>query len=144
MPRPLPDVNYYSHRDYGTLAALALADARGNGRVWRTRQCLSHRHRITILSVIEEEARGIGEFFSHGVYNTRYLYGMNEAQERAYIEDVIESIDKHIGRRVVGSLTLAITHTERSIPPLAEYTTSMFAISSTTTSRCRSMCRRAR
>ena len=71
--------------------------------------------------VIEECKARDWEFFSHGVYNTRYLYGMNEAQERAYIEDVIESIDNHIGWRVIGSLTPAITHTERSIPLLAEY-----------------------
>ena len=46
---------------------------------------------------------------------------MNEAQERAYIEDVIKSIQEHTGQRVIGSLTPAITHTERSIPLLAEY-----------------------
>jgi len=34
---------------------------------------------------------------------------------------VVESISKHTGQRVIGSLTPAITHTERSIPLLAEY-----------------------
>ena len=29
------------------------------------------------------------EFFSHGIYNTRYCYGMDEAQERAIIENSI-------------------------------------------------------
>ena len=43
---------------------------------------------------------------------------MNKAQERSYIEDVIESIDKHIGRRVIGSLTPA-TPTRSGIPLLA-------------------------
>ena len=27
------------------------------------------------------------EFFSHGIYNTRYTYGLSEAQERAMIRD---------------------------------------------------------
>ena len=37
------------------------------------------------------------------------------------IEDVIESIEKHTGQQVAGSLTPALTHTERSIDLLAEY-----------------------
>ena len=32
------------------------------------------------------------EFFSHGIYNTRYAYGMDEAQERAMIEDSVRTI----------------------------------------------------
>ena len=39
------------------------------------------------------------EFFSHGIYNTRYVYGMDEDQERAMIEDSMESIFKHTGQR---------------------------------------------
>ena len=121
MPRPLPDVIHYSHRDYGNRAGfwrmLEAMDAFGvRGSVSLNVATLDHHP-----EVIEECKARDWEFFSHGVYNTRYLYGMNEAQERAYIEDVIESIDKHIGRRVIGSLTPAITHTERSIPLLAEY-----------------------
>ena len=38
--------------------------------------------------VADANARG-WEFFSHGIYNTRYAYGMDEAQERAIIEDSI-------------------------------------------------------
>ncbi|MAW54408.1 MAG: polysaccharide deacetylase [Rhodospirillaceae bacterium] len=121
MPRPLPDVIHYSHRDYGNRAGfwrmLEVMEQYGvRGSVSLNVATLDHHP-----EVIEACKERDWEFFSHGIYNTRYLYGMNEAQERAYIEDVIESIKKHTGQRVIGSLTPAITHTERSIPMLAEY-----------------------
>jgi peptidoglycan/xylan/chitin deacetylase (PgdA/CDA1 family) len=65
-------------------------------------------------------ARG-WEFFSHGVYNTRYSYGMDEAQERALIEDSIRSVQAATGQRIRGYLAPALTHTERTFDLLAEY-----------------------
>ena len=121
MPRPLPDVIHYSHRDYGNragfwrmLEAMDQYDVRGSVSL----NVATLDHHPEVIAACKERN---WEFFSHGIYNTRYLYGMNEAQERAYIEDVIESIQKHTGQRVAGSLTPAITHTERSIELLAEY-----------------------
>jgi peptidoglycan/xylan/chitin deacetylase (PgdA/CDA1 family) len=61
------------------------------------------------------------EFFSHGVYNTRYSYNMDEAQERAMIEDCIRSIQAATGQRIRGYLAPALTHTERTMDLLAEY-----------------------
>jgi peptidoglycan/xylan/chitin deacetylase (PgdA/CDA1 family) len=61
------------------------------------------------------------EFFSHGIYNTRYSYGMDEAQERAIIEDSIRSIQAATGQRIRGYLAPALTHTERTFDLLAEY-----------------------
>ena len=34
------------------------------------------------------------EFFSHGIYNTRYTYGMSEEQEREMIRDSMATINK--------------------------------------------------
>lgn len=121
MPRPIPDVIHYSHRDYGNRSGfwrmLEVMDQYNvRGSVSLNVATLDHHP-----EVIEACKQRDWEFFSHGIYNTRYLYGMNEAQERAYIEDVIESIQKHTGQRVAGSLTPALTHTERSIDLLAEY-----------------------
>jgi peptidoglycan/xylan/chitin deacetylase (PgdA/CDA1 family) len=65
-------------------------------------------------------ARG-WEFFSHGVYNTRYSYGMDEAQERALIEDSIKTVMDATGQRIRGYLAPALTHTERTFDLLAEY-----------------------
>jgi peptidoglycan/xylan/chitin deacetylase (PgdA/CDA1 family) len=70
------------------------------------------------------------EFFSHGVYNTRYTYNMTEAQERAFIDDVKTSIRKWSGQEVAGWLAPALTLTERSMDLLAEagivYTLDLF------------------
>ena len=38
------------------------------------------------------------EFFSHGIYNTRYTYGLDEAQERAMIRDSMETIYQYTGQ----------------------------------------------
>src|SRR3546814_14802763 len=45
-----------------------------------------------IPEVVEDARQRGWEFFSHGIYNTRYSYGMDEAQERAIIEDSIRTV----------------------------------------------------
>ena len=52
----------------------------------------------------------IWEFFSHGIYNTRYTYGMSEAQEREMIRDSMESIKRHTGQNCAGYLAPALSH----------------------------------
>jgi len=120
-PRPHPDVLGYSLRDYGNRAG-----------VWRLFEVLDH-HRVrgsVALNValcehhpeIVEACRARGwEFFSHGVYNTRYPYGMDEAQERATIEDAIATVERHTGARLQGWLSPALANTERTPRLLAEY-----------------------
>jgi len=61
------------------------------------------------------------EIFSHGVYNTRYTYGMDEAGERALIEDAVSTVERHTGTRLRGWLSPALTNTERTPHLLAEY-----------------------
>ena len=61
------------------------------------------------------------EFFSHGIYNTRYSYGMDEAQERAVLEDSIRTVQAATGQRIRGYLAPALTHTERTLDLIAEY-----------------------
>jgi peptidoglycan/xylan/chitin deacetylase (PgdA/CDA1 family) len=46
---------------------------------------------------------------------------MDEAQERAIIEDSINTVLKATGQRIVGYLAPALTHTERTMDLLAEY-----------------------
>jgi len=75
-----------------------------------------HHPEITTASV----ERG-WEFYSHGIYNTRYLFEMTEADERAVIEDSIETIERACGQRPVGWLSPALTNTERTLDLLAEY-----------------------
>ena len=61
------------------------------------------------------------EFFSHGIYNTRYSYGMDEAQERAIIEDSIRTVKEATGQTIRGWLAPALTHTPHTLDLIAEY-----------------------
>jgi len=129
-PRPIPDVLNYAWRDYGNRAG-----------VWRMMEVME-RHRVRgsvslnvalcdhfpeIIAACVE--RG-WELFSHGVYNTRYTYGMDEDQERAMIRDVKATIKQHSGQDLAGWLAPALTNTDNTIRLLAEegvrYTLDLF------------------
>jgi peptidoglycan/xylan/chitin deacetylase (PgdA/CDA1 family) len=70
------------------------------------------------------------EFFTHGIYNTRYTYGMTEAQERAMILESMETIERAVGRLPAGYLAPALSHSEVTIDLFAElggtYTCDLF------------------
>lgn len=119
--RPVPDVMNYSHRDYGNRAGIwRLFDVMDRYEVrgsvsLNVAVCDHHPE------VIEACVKRDWELFSHGVYNTRYTYGMDEAQEREMIEDVFATIERASGQKVAGWLSPALTNTERTIDLLAEY-----------------------
>ncbi|QYU70893.1 polysaccharide deacetylase family protein [Leptolyngbya sp. 15MV] len=70
---------------------------------------------------VVEDARARGwEFFSHGIYNTRYAYDMSEEQERAIIADSVRTVEAATGQRIRGWLAPALTHTSRTLDLLAE------------------------
>src|SRR3546814_11905905 len=57
------------------------------------------------LPQVVEDANARGwEFFSHGIYNTRYSYGIDEAQERALREDSIRTVPQPEGQPLKGRL----------------------------------------
>ena len=60
------------------------------------------------------------DFMSHGIYNTRYLYGYSEAEERAFYQDSIETLKRHTGKQLKGMLGPAISGTERTPDLMAE------------------------
>jgi allantoinase len=120
-PRPLPDVLNYSHRDYGNrvgiwrmIEAMDRYSVRGSISL---NVALCEHHPEIIAACKERD----WEFFSHGIYNTRYLYGMDEAQERAVIEDAFATVEKYTGQRLAGWLSPALSNTERTMDLLAEY-----------------------
>jgi peptidoglycan/xylan/chitin deacetylase (PgdA/CDA1 family) len=120
-PKPAPDVVAYSQRDWGNRVGhwrlMELMDRYGmRGSISLSTGLIDHHPEITEACV---ERRW--EFFSHGIYNTRYSYNMDEAQERAMIEDSIRSIQAATGQRIRGYLAPALTHTERTMDLLAEY-----------------------
>jgi allantoinase len=120
-PRPTPDVVGYSQRDWGNRIGhwrlMELMDRHAlRGSISLSTALIDHHPEIVAACVQRR-----WEFFSHGIYNTRYTYGMDEAQERAMIEDSIRSIQAATGQRIRGYLAPALTHTERTLELIAEY-----------------------
>ncbi len=120
-PKPRPDVVPYSERDFGNRVGhfrmMEAMDRHGvRGSVSLSIALCDHHPEL-----IEECKKRDWEFFSHGIYNTRYSYNMNEAQERAILEDAINTVQTHTGQRIAGYLAPALTHTERTMDLMAEY-----------------------
>lgn len=118
--KPHPDVVGYSHRDYANrVGHWRMADAMARhgfpGSVSLSVALCQHHPEV----VADANARG-WEFFSHGIYNTRYAYGMSEAQERSIIADSIATVQAATGQRIRGWLAPALTHTGRTFDLLAE------------------------
>ncbi len=119
--RPHPDVVGYSHRDHSNrVSHWRMADAMSRhgfpGSVSLSVALCQHHP-----EVVEDAAKRGWEFFSHGIYNTRYSYGMDEAQERAVIEDSMATVLAATGQRIRGWLAPALTHTPRTLDLIAEY-----------------------
>jgi peptidoglycan/xylan/chitin deacetylase (PgdA/CDA1 family) len=120
-PKPAPDVVGYSQRDWGNRIGhwrlMELLDKYGmRGSISLSIGLIDHHPEIIEACVARD-----WEFFSHGIYNTRYSYQMTEAQERAVLEDSIRSVQAATGRRIRGYLAPALTHTERTLDLIAEY-----------------------
>ena len=119
--KPHPDVVGYAHRDYANrVGHWRMAEVMSKhgfpGSVSLSVALCQHIPEI----VADANARG-WEFFSHGIYNTRYSYGMDEAQERAIIEDSIRTVHEATGQMIRGWLAPALTHTPRTLDLIAEY-----------------------
>jgi allantoinase len=113
-PPPLPDVLGYSWRDYGNRVGfwrlLDVMDRFGLRGSAALNVALCDHH-PEIIAALQERR---WEFFSHGIYNSRYVHGMNEAQERALIKDACATVERHTGMRLKGWLSPALTNTERT------------------------------
>ena len=129
-PRPTPDILGYGTRDYGNrvghMRMMEVLDKYGvRGSIsLSTALC---EHHPEIIELCKERN---WEFFSHGIYNTRYTYGMDEEQEREMIEDAVNTIYEHTGQRCAGYLAPALTHSDITIDLFAEaggiYTCDLF------------------
>jgi allantoinase len=115
-----PDVREYGFRDYGNRVG-----------IWRMTELLDQYpvrptaslnlalldHFPEILKLMHDRKWAV---MSHGIYNTRFLYGMDEAAERAFYADNVSSLQRHMGQQLKGILTPAITNTERTPQLIAE------------------------
>lgn len=125
-PAPNPSIAGYSIRDYGNrvghVRQMELLDKYGiRGSIsLSTALC---EHHPEIIELCKERN---WEFFSHGIYNTRYTYGMDENQEREMIRDAMETIYKHTEQKCAGYLAPALSHSELTLDLFAEVGTELF------------------
>lgn len=119
--KPHPDTMNYSHRDYGNRMG-----------VWRMFD-LFDKHNIrgtvsinvAVWDHFPEIAAAMKarnwDYMSHGIYNTRYAFAMDEELERAMIKDVCDTCLKHTGKPITGWLGPALSTTLRTPDLLAEF-----------------------
>lgn len=117
---PHPDILNYGLRDYGNRVG-----------VWRLFDLMDrHAVRCTVSlntalctrypEIFEACEARAWDFMGHGTHNTRYLYGMSEAAERAVIAECVETFRRFTGRQLTGWLSPAVTHTAQTPDLLAE------------------------
>ena len=129
-PQPYPATQGYSIRDYGNrvghVRQMRILDKYGVRGSISLSTALCEHHPEIIQMCLERE----WEFFSHGIYNTRYTYGMSETQEREMIEDAVNTIEKYTGSKPSGYLAPALSHSELTMDLFAEaggiYTCDLF------------------
>lgn len=125
-PQPYPAIQGYGIRDYGNRVGhqrqMALLDKYGiRGSIsLSTALC---EHHPEIIQMCKERD---WEFFSHGIYNTRYTYGLSEQQERDMIRDSMQTIYRHTGQHCAGYLAPALSHSELTLDLFAEVGTELF------------------
>ncbi len=117
---PHPDVQGYSYRDYGNRVGF-----------WRMLEVLDKHDFRCCISLNEAVLEHFPEirdamverdydYMSHGIYNTRYLYGMTEDEEREFYRDIIDTLKKYTGKQLKGMLGPALTNTEATPDLMAE------------------------
>ena len=117
---PHPDVQGYSHRDYGNRIGF-----------WRMLEALD-RYDVTCTAstnlAVFEHYPDVGkamadrgwEIMSHGIYNTRYLSSLSEDEERDFYVDCVETLRRHTGQELRGMLGPAVSNTIRTPDLMAE------------------------
>ena len=119
-PRPQPDILHYSLRDYGNRVGIwrlfEILDRYGVRGSVALNVAVADHHPEIIAACLE---RG-WELLAHGIYNTRYPYGMDEEQEREMIEDAIATVKRCAGTQLRGWLSPALSPTERTYDLLAD------------------------
>ena len=128
--RPMPDILNYSWRDYANRVG-----------VWRMMDVLAkHSVRASISTNVAlmdhypeviEAGNALGwEWFSHGIYNTRFINGMSSEQEREIIRDSARTIMDRTGQRLSGwlgpSLSMSSTITDNLAAEGLDYTLDFF------------------
>jgi peptidoglycan/xylan/chitin deacetylase (PgdA/CDA1 family) len=103
--RGVPDIRFYGHQDYGNRVGF-----------WRTLKMLDD-YQVKVTAVISTavldhfpEIRDAmvqrdWDFMLHSQYNTRYLWSMPEAEERAYYQEAIATTLRCTNKRLRGAMS---------------------------------------
>ena len=117
---PHPDVLGYATKDYGNRVGL-----------WRMFEVMdAHDIRCTVSlnlanfehypQIFEACERRGWDYMCHGIYNTQYLWGYQEDEERAMIADCVETYRRLTGRQLAGWFSPAASHTLNTPDLVAE------------------------
>jgi allantoinase len=108
---PAPDVMSYSGKDFGNRVG-----------IWRIFDVLDKyaiRGTASInLGVLEHYPEVFQacqdrswDYMGHGLYNTRYMWGVSEQEEAEHIRQCVDLFRKHTGQQLQGWLSPALSHT---------------------------------
>lgn len=117
---PHPDVRKFSYHDYGNRVGF-----------WRMLEVFDRYEipctvslNVAVLDHYPETAKAMSdrrwELMSHGLYNTRYLTGMDRERQRAFLRACNTVLQRHTGRTFAGMLGPNITATEDTPDLMAE------------------------
>jgi peptidoglycan/xylan/chitin deacetylase (PgdA/CDA1 family) len=117
---PHPDVRKYSYHDYGNRVGFwRMVDVMDRYAI----PCTVSLN-VAVLDHYPEIAAAMAErpwdLMSHGLYNTRYLTGMDRAQERAFLDACNRVLERHTGRHFSGMLGPNITGNAHTPELMAE------------------------
>jgi peptidoglycan/xylan/chitin deacetylase (PgdA/CDA1 family) len=119
-PRTPPDAGWLALRDYGNRAG-----------VWRMMEIMDRygvRGSVSLNiavadhypDIVEACVKRNWELFSHGIYNTRFMYGLDADQHREVIADAKETIRRVSGQQLAGWLSPTLSNTDETFDLLAE------------------------
>jgi allantoinase len=108
---PHPDVLGYGLKDYGNRVGL--------WRMFETMDRYGIRCTVSLNlanfehypEIFEACERRSWDYMCHGIYNSQYLWGYSEEEERAYISDCVDTFRRLTGRRLHGWFSPAASHT---------------------------------
>lgn len=117
---PHPDVRKFSYHDYGNRVGF-----------WRMLEVFDRYEvpctaslNVAVLDHYPETAKAMSDrawdLMSHGLYNTRYLTGLDREQQRAFLQACNAVLERHTGHPFAGILGPNITATEQTPDLMAE------------------------
>jgi allantoinase len=117
---PQPDVRSYAWRDYGNRVGF-----------WRMLEVFDHHDvpatvslNVAVLDHFPEICDAMvdrdWELMSHGLFNTRFLFGLEPDEERELIDDTIETVRRHTGRQLKGMFGPHASITPNTMELMAE------------------------